>query len=303
MVDSDAVSSSPAPLVRPMLPADVEAAAVVAGTALAGAIPPELLPSSPEEERVHMARRVGRVVHLLETDPGGAWVAEGAGGAIVGVALSLVREGIWGLSLLGVDPELQSQGVGRRLLEGSLQTLDGCRGGIILATTDPRAMRSYFRAGFRLLPCIAAAGQINRSRIPDGLKTRPGTLEDERDRALIDAASRHARGASHAADVTTLQEAGCELLVHDDGGWAMVRDGSPVVLAAQTDAIAGDLLWSCFATGAPGATVHVDFIAHDNDWAIQVALDMGLSLTPEGPVFVRGETGTLAPYLPSGAYL
>jgi GNAT superfamily N-acetyltransferase len=286
-----------------MNPADVDAAAIVAGDALATSIPVEFLPSSPEEERTHLTRRVARVAHLLETDPDGAWVAEDADGAVVGVALSIVREGVWGLSLLGVRPDLQSQGVGRRLLEGALRTLEGCRGGIILATTDARAMRSYFRAGFRLVPCVAAAGEINRSRIPAGLRARPGTLEDERDRALIDAASRHVRGATHAPDVETLRAAGCELLVHDGGGWAMRRDGSPVVLAAHDDDVAADLLWSCFAGGPAGGTVHVDFIAHDNDWAITVALDMGLSLATEGPVFVRGELGTMAPYLPSGAYL
>lgn len=286
-----------------MDPADVEAAAAVAGEALSAVIPVEFLPSSPEEERAQEVRRVARIAHLLETDPDGAWVAEDAGGAVVGVALSIVREGVWGLSLLGVAPGLQSRGVGRRLLEGSLRTLAGCRGGIILATTDPRALRRYARAGFRLLPCVAAAGEVNRSRIPAGLKTRPGSLDDERDRALIDDASRYARGASHAADVPTLREAGSELLVHEGGGWAMHRDGSPVVLAARTDAVATDLLWSCFAGGPPGGSVHVDFIAHDNDWAVTVALDMGLTLGTEGPVFVRGETGTLAPYLPSGAYL
>lgn len=29
----------------------------------------------------------------------------------------------------------------------------------------------------------------------------------------------------------------------------------------------------------------------------------GLALTPAGASFTRGETGTLAPYLPNGAYL
>ncbi|HET6508542.1 MAG TPA: GNAT family N-acetyltransferase [Baekduia sp.] len=286
-----------------MSPADVRAAAVVAGDALATAIPVAFLPSSPEEERVHLTRRVARVAHLLETDPDGAWVAEDEDGEVVGVALAIVREGVWGLSLLGVKPDLQSRGVGRQLLRESLRTLDGCRGGIVLASTDARAMRSYFRAGFKLVPCVAAAGEVNRARIPSGLKARPGALEDERDRALIDAASRRARGATHAPDVETLRAAGSELLVHDGGGWAMHRDGSPVVLAAHDDAVAADLLWSCFAGGAAGGAVHVDFIAHDNDWAIAVALDMGLSLGTEGPVFVRGELGTMAPYLPSGAYL
>ena len=36
---------------------------------------------------------------------------------------------------------------------------------------------------------------------------------------------------------------------------------------------------------------------------VGAVLDAGLSLNPEGPIFVRGEVGPLAPYLPSGAYL
>ena len=48
---------------------------------------------------------------------------------------------------------------------------------------------------------------------------------------------------------------------------------------------------------------HIDFLSQGNDWAVALALDAGLSLTPDGPTFVRGELGPLAPYLPSGAYL
>jgi GNAT superfamily N-acetyltransferase len=284
-----------------MTPDDVPAASAVGGLALAGVIPVEFLPSSPEEERRHEERRDVRVRHLLETDPDGSWVAEAEDGEIVGVALALVREGIWGLSLLGVKPGLQGQGVGARLLAAALRTLEGCRGGIILASTDPRALRRYFRAGFALRPCVAAAGPINRSRIPAGLRTREGSFED--DRELLDAVSRHVRGASHAVDVPRMLDLGGQLLVHDDGGWAVVRDGSPLVLAAYEDAVAADLLWSCFAAGAPGESVHIDFVAAGHDWAIAVALDMGLTLGAEGPVFVRGQTGTLAPYLPSGAFL
>jgi GNAT superfamily N-acetyltransferase len=284
-----------------MTAADVPAASLVGGRALAAVIPEEFQPSSPEEARLYAARREARVAHLLATDPDGAWVAEAADGEVVGIALAIVREGVWGLSLLGVAPGQQGQGIGGRMLDGALRTLEGCRGGIILSSTDPRALRRYFRAGFALRPCVAAAGMVNRSRIPRGLRSRAGSLED--DRALIDDASRFVRGASHAVDVPQLEAAGGELLVHDDGGWAMVRNGSPLVLAARDEAVATDLLWSCFAAGKPGETVHLDFVAAGHDWAIAVALDMGLSLTPEGPLFVRGETGTMAPYLPSGAYL
>jgi hypothetical protein len=91
--------------------------------------------------------------------------------------------------------------------------------------------------------------------------------------------------------------------VYEDRGFAWHREGSPILLAAQDEEAAGDLLWSCLAAGPAGGTVHVDFISEHNDWAIAVSLDAGLALSPDGPVFVRGDTGPFAPYLPSGAYL
>jgi hypothetical protein len=76
-----------------------------------------------------------------------------------------------------------------------------------------------------------------------------------------------------------------------------------MLVAAFDEEAATDLTWSCMAGGAPGAPVHLDFITEGNDWAVAVALDAGLSLSPDGPVFVRGDTGPFSPYLPSGAYL
>ena len=96
---------------------------------------------------------------------------------------------------------------------------------------------------------------------------------------------------------------GDELLVIPGRGWAVARDGSPAVVAALDEEAATDLTWSCLATGEAGAPTHIDFISQGNDWAVALALDAGLSLTPDGPTFVRGELGPLAPYLPSGAYL
>ena len=45
-----------------------------------------------------------RVARLLAADPGGGWVAE-RDGRVVGCSMGLIREGVWGLSLLVVSPE------------------------------------------------------------------------------------------------------------------------------------------------------------------------------------------------------
>ena len=219
----------------------------------------------------------------------------------MGVALALVREGVWGLSLFGVRPELQGRGTGRKLLDATLRYAEGCRGAIILSTPDPRAMRRYARAGFALRPCVTLAGIVDRDAIPAGLRSRAGSSAD--DRELCDEISRHVRGAAHGPDIAALEGVGCSLLVHDDGGWAAVRDGSPALIAARDDAIATDLLWSALATAGPGETVHVDFITAGHDWAVHAGLAARLALSPDGPLFVRGDVGPFAPYLPSGAYL
>jgi GNAT superfamily N-acetyltransferase len=281
-----------------MTPDDVAATDRMAWSALQTQIPAEFVNAVEDEQRAR--RGQFRIAHLQRTDPGGAWVAE-HDGEIVGVSLALVREGVWGLSLFGVHPDHQSHGIGRQLLDASLGYANGCRGAIILSTTDPRAMRRYALAGFDVLPCVTFAGVVDRSAIPAGLRTRPGSAAD--DRELCDAVSRFVRGAAHGPDLEAMERTGCTLLVHDDGGWAAVRDGSLMLLAARDDTIATDLLWSALATSKPGESVHVDFVRAGHDWAVRACLAARLAIGPEGPVFVRGDVGPFAPYLPSGAYL
>jgi len=83
-----------------------------------------------------------RLRHLLAIDPAGCWVAEAEDGSLAGVAVAIVREGVWGLSLLVVDPGVQSGGLGSALLRRSLAYGVDARGGIILASPDSRALRA-----------------------------------------------------------------------------------------------------------------------------------------------------------------
>lgn len=284
--------------VRPLLPDDVAAADAAAWAALREMFPPDFIPA--EDERVIRGR--ARVAHLQRTDPDGAWVAENEDGEIVGTALALVRDGVWGLSLLGVRPGLHGTGVGGALLRAALTSAEGTRAGIILSSTHPAAMRSYARAGFALRPCVALAGVLDRRGLPGGLTARPGDPVEDRD--TLDHTARHVRSASYGEDVAVLiGSAGNELLVIPGRGFVAHREGSPSVLCATDEDAARDLLWSAFAAAPPGATVHVDFVMAGHDWVVDIGLRSGLALSPEGPVFTRGELGTMAPFLPSGAYL
>jgi len=246
-------------------------------------------------------RSEARHVHALETDPQGAWVALDDGGEVCGVALAIVREDVWGLSLLAVRPDLQGRGIGRRLLERAWGYADaaGVRGRIILSSTDPKAMRRYARLGLALRPCVAAGGIVDRSRLP-----RPsGAVVASEDVERTAPISRHVRGAAHVVDLPVLLDAGCRLLLHGDRGFA-VHDGEAVkLLAALDEEAACDLLWACLAASGPGATVSVDLLSAGQDWAVRTALDAGLALSPDGPIFTGGRLGPLAPYVPSGPFL
>jgi GNAT superfamily N-acetyltransferase len=232
--------------------------------------------------------------HVLRTDPGGCWVAE-ADGELLGAAEAIVREGIWGLSLLIVDPRAQSTGVGSALLGRAAEYGDGARGRLILSSRDARALRAYVRLGLAPQPCLRAVGT------PSGVTAPAGVREGGRgDIPLTEAVDRHVRGAAHGADIGCLLDMGARLLVHDRG-YAVVRNGVRV-LAATDDGAARELLRAALA--AADGEIDVEWLSERQRWALDVCLDAGLALrTSSGAVFADGEIGPLRPYLPSGAFL
>jgi GNAT superfamily N-acetyltransferase len=285
--------------IRPLLAGDCAAAAAAARTSLETLYPETL---TPEQDAIRAAGATARLAHIQRTDPGGCWVAE-AGGRLVGAALGIIREGIWGLSLLAILPEYQGLGIGNRLYAPALEYGAGEPGGLILSSTHPAALRRYARSpGFRLVPTLGLSGVCDRRRAPATLRSRPGDLDA--DAATIEAASRHVRGASHLRDLPThLDRPGSALLVVDGDGFACVSNGTATLLAARTESGAEDLLWSAMLGGPEGEEVSVDFVSADNQWAFRVGLEGGLAIGEWSALFVRGDIGPLAPYLPSGAYL
>jgi ribosomal protein S18 acetylase RimI-like enzyme len=268
----------------------------------------EALPVTAEERRQVMSRsaeeverRKERYRHFLEHDPEGAWVATD-GERVAGVALAVVREGVWVLSLFAVDEEYRNLGLGRELIDRALLYAEGCRGAMIASSTHPAAMRRYALAGFTLLPTLMASGKVRRESLPAGLMAREGTAADLEFAAEVD---RTVRGAAHGPDLEFMLRTGTRLLVAEGPqgtGYAVVWEGSPALLAATTPGVATDLLWSCLAESG-GSDVEVHWITDQQNWAVPVVLKAGLSLSPAGPICVRGTLGPLTPYLPSGPFL
>jgi GNAT superfamily N-acetyltransferase len=260
------------------------------------------LGNAPADEPT-IARGRRRIAHLMRTDPGGAWAAD-RDGRLAGLAMALVREGVWGLSLFAVAPELQGRGIGRRLLEASFDHGREARAHLILSTESPAAMRRYARLGLELRPCVAAAGIVDPARL-DAAAALDGIRDAGPDGiAVADAIGRAVRGAGHGRDLeATLDDPDTHLLLAEDRAFAVVRGERVMLVAGRDEDAATRALNAAFATAPSGATVSLDFLTAGQDWAVRACLDAGLELSPDGPFFTGGDVGPLRPYIPSGAYL
>lgn len=246
-------------------------------------------------------RWLGRVAHALETDPDGCWVAED-GGRVIGVAEAIVREGLWVLSLLAVDPGGQGTGAGRVLMERALAYAPDRDGGLIVSSNDPRALRLYARAGFALRPTFQAAGALDRRRLPP--VRVPITEGGEGDLEALAAVTREVRGAAYAPELAYALRRGSRLLRAGDRGFAIAHAGQGVwLLIASDDEAASALLWSALEyTGRDGEEVRVRWIDGAQQWAIDVVLAAGLRLEAYGALCVQGRTGRLRPFIPSAPF-
>jgi GNAT superfamily N-acetyltransferase len=251
----------------------------------------------PPEPRRDPEQSYVRHRHLLATDAGGAWVAE-RDEAIVGAALAIVREGVWGLSLLIVHPDAQSEGVGRELLDRAHAYGDGARGRIVLASRDHRAVRAYLRLGLDLHPAGGASGRVRDVEAPGGVRPmRP------QDRPWLDEVGRAVRGAAHGDDLDAFARSGAQVVVLPERGYAVRRRGALKLLAAREEPGARALLRHHLAAAGDGE-VSVEWLTSSQQWAIRECLDAGLRIDPGwGAVLTAGDVGPFRPYLPSGAYL
>jgi GNAT superfamily N-acetyltransferase len=279
-----------------MGPRDIEDVRLVASAAFAELEAAEDVPASrPEHARV-------RIEHLLGSDPGGCWVGE-SDGRVVGAAIALLREGLWGLSLLVVAPGHQSAGAGRALLHRATAYGRDAHARVVLSSSDPRAVTAYLGLGLALHPAAAAQGRPHE--LPLSGAVRPGGAGDAELVAAVDRAVRGAAHGSdidaHGSDIDALLRTGSRMLVVEERGYAIVGEGAVRLLAARDEEAAKELLRAALA-GAE--EMRVDWLTSDQQWAFQVCREAGLSIRLGwGALLTDGELGPMAPYLPSGAYL
>ncbi len=280
-------SATAAALVRPMVAGDITAVGTVTAEAFGTELGTERLRRNWEQ----------RLRHSLQTDPEGSFVSE-RGGLITGAAQAVIRDGVWILSLMAVSPTLGEGGEGRALMYSALEYGRECDGGLIVASSDPRALRLYASSGYALEATFKANGTIDPSALPDANPAiRPVTAAELGTLAPL---SRAARGATHTPDLEVALLRGSTISRLEDRGFVVTMPGRGVwALAARDEQAGAALLWHSLAQLRDEPRIEVGWISGRQQWAIDVLLAARLSLTAYGAIATRGAVGPLYPYIPS----
>jgi hypothetical protein len=219
---------------------------------------------------------------------------------VVGISEAIVRDDLWCLSLLAVSPDAQSRSTGRALIERALGYRDDVEPGLIISSSDPRALRLYSVSGFALRPTFDAEGKLDRGAVP---KPDP-EISDVRMSEIPQLAgiSRRVRGGTHAPELAFAAAHGARIVRLGDRGFVVVEPGRVWLLVACDEAAATALLWRALELAGPELMLRVRWISAEQQWAVQVVLAAGLRLIPSGAICVRGEPGPLRCYIPSAAF-
>jgi GNAT superfamily N-acetyltransferase len=239
-----------------------------------------------------------RIAYPWQTDPDGAFVAE-LDGQLIGIAEAIVRERLWCLSMLAVQPGIQSAGAGRVLMDRAAAYGRATDHGLIVSSNDPRALRLYAGCGFALHPTFEANGVVDRRRMPAlGGSARE---DDGDDVEAFAGLTRAVRGAPYTDELRFARGQGARRLSIADRGFAVVNaEGQLWALVARDEESASALLWSALALVE--GPVRVRWITGAQQWAIDILVRAGLRLMAYGALCVRGTPGPLSPFVPSSLF-
>src|ERR1700712_1730689 len=87
----------------------------------------------------------------------------------------------------------------------------------------------------------------------------------------------------------------------DDRAVALLNESRIAMLAATSDDAAVRTLWTAIAQAGPADHVRIPYLHSRQQWALGVALEAGLPLSPSDALATRGDLLVPpSPYLPSG---
>jgi GNAT superfamily N-acetyltransferase len=188
------------------------------------------------------------LAHLLGTDPDRFWVAVDAAGDVVGFSAASVRDGLWFLAMLFVQPGIQARGIGQALMDHAQAGAPVVAGGPAVPGPDdpldsgihtwgmctdavqPISNGLYARRG--MIPRIPIWRLFGEVRRRQALPVLPASLEavafesvaatepdgERRLQAILDELDGTVLGVTHAADHTYLRRDGrAGFLVRDRG--------------------------------------------------------------------------------------
>ena len=96
----------------------------------------------------------------------------------------------------------------------------------------------------------------------------------------------------------------CRLLTFEDRAFAVLGDlGVVPLLGARDEEAAAAVLGGAMAACPPGTTISLGFLTAGSSGRCGPAWTRASSLSPDGPVFLSGDVGPFAPYVPSGWFL
>ncbi len=234
-----------------------------------------------------------RLRHVLTTDPTGSWVA-GEPDRVQGVAQTIVRKGLWVLSVLAVAPPARGRGVGRSLLTAALTSLPPGHRGLIMSSEDPSAIQLYSGAGFALHPAMIGRGRVARP-VGHPAGVRRGASSDLPFVEAVDP-----RGPERTTDIAFLLSEGAELILDDREAFAVLMGSRLVTLVAKSTAAAQRVLEAAIAQSATGS-FQTGWLTANDQWAIGCLSTVGVPLVPTGPVMTIGHPMPSGILLPSGA--
>lgn len=280
-------AATTAALVRPMTQGDIHQVARVTAEAFATDISTDAARRAWEQ----------RLMHSLRHDPDGSFVSV-SGGIVTGSAQAVIREGIWILSLMAVSPTLGQGGEGRALMQSALDYDRGCTGGLIVASSDPRALRLYASSGYTLEATFKATGTVDPALLPAPHPAISAVASG--DLGTLGPISRAARGAAHTPDLDVALYRGSSVSRLEDRGFVVTTPGRGIwALAALDEEAATALLWHGLAEGQDEPSIDIGWISGRQQWAIDVLLAARLSIENYGAICTRGAVGPLHPYIPS----